>query len=180
MAHLVALLMVAGLLQVPIAVVALESAGHADEPKVTAAQGAETEQEAVAAAERTGEPVEVTSRRGERRTVRALPNGRIEVEQHLQPIRARQGGEWVGIDATLRRSGDAIVPAATTVGLRFSAGGNGPMVEMTRAGRKLALTWPQPLPEPALDGDTAVYVGVAGPDVDLRLQALPDGFATCW
>ncbi|MGW5414615.1 LamG-like jellyroll fold domain-containing protein [Actinomadura geliboluensis] len=177
MAHLVALLMVAGLLQVPIAVVALESAGHADEPKVTAAQGAETEQEAVAAAEQTGEPVEVTSRRGERRTVRALPSGRIEVEQHLQPIRARQGGEWVGIDATLRRSGDAIVPAATTVGLRFSAGGNGPMVEMTRAGRKLALTWPQSLPEPALDGDTAVYAGVAGPDVDLRLRAMPDGFA---
>ncbi|NKZ03835.1 hypothetical protein [Actinomadura latina] len=136
-----------------------------------------TEEEAVATAKRTGEPVEITSRRGETRTVRALSNGRLEVEQHVQPIRARQGGKWVDIDTRLHVSGGAVVPAATTVGLRFSTGGSGPMVQMTRAGRKLALTWPQPLPEPALDGDTAVYKGVAGPDVDLRLRALKDGFA---
>ncbi|CNF55950.1 Uncharacterised protein [Mycobacterium tuberculosis] len=153
-----------------------EPAAHADEPKA-AAGGAATEDEAVAAAKRTGESVEILSRRGESRTVRALPNGRIEVEQHVQPIRARQGGKWVDIDTNVRRAGDVIVPVAATVGLRFSTGGNGPMVQMTRGGRTLALTWPQPLPEPTLDGDTAVYKGVAGPDVDLRLRALPGGFA---
>ncbi|MFA1538069.1 hypothetical protein [Actinomadura monticuli] len=177
MAHLMALVLVAGLFQVPVASVLPASAAHADEPKSAATEGAVGEEEAVATAKQTGEPVEIVSRRGESRSVWALPNGRLEVEQHVQPIRTRQGGKWVGIDPTLHRVGDAIVPAATTVGLRFSAGGNGPMVQMTRAGRKLALTWPQALPEPTLDGDTAVYKGVAGSDVDLRLRALKDGFA---
>jgi hypothetical protein len=164
--------MVAGSLHV-LSVLALhEPAAHADEPKAAA-----SERQAVAAAGRSGEPVEITSRRGETRTVRALPNGRIEIEQHLQPIRTRKGGEWIDIDTALRRSGGAIVPAATTVGLRFSAGGDGPMAQLTRAGRTLALSWPQALPEPTLDGDTAVYKGVAGPDVDLRLRARADGFA---
>ncbi|TMQ96243.1 LamG domain-containing protein, partial [Actinomadura soli] len=168
--------LVAGLLQVPLAAVAAvapERAARADEPPKTAV----TEEKAVAAARRTGEPVEITSRRGEDRTVRALPNGRVEVQQHLRPIRARQDGEWVGIDTTLRRSADAVVPVATAVGLRFSAGGNAPMVRMTRAGRELALSWPTALPAPTLDGDTAIYQGVAGPDVDLRLRAERDGFA---
>ncbi|MGH3239740.1 MAG: hypothetical protein ACRDNL_05120, partial [Spirillospora sp.] len=162
----------AGFLQVPIVAVTRETAAHADAPK-----GKATQEKALAAARQSGEPVEILSQRGETRTVRALPNGRIEIEQHVQPIRARHNGEWADIDTTLRRSGEAIAPAATTVDLSFSGGGNGPMVQATRDGRKLALTWPQPLPEPTLDGDTAVYKGVAGPDVDLRLRALPDGFA---
>lgn len=153
------------------AAVTPEPAAHADTPKAAA-----TEEQAIATARRTGDPVEITSRRGEDRTVRALPNGRVEIQQHLRPIRARRGGGWSGIDTTLHRSGDAIVPAATTVALRFSTGGTGPMVRMTRSGRELALSWPRALPEPTLDGDTAVYHGVAGPDVDLRLRAQSDGF----
>ncbi|WP_412520610.1 LamG domain-containing protein [Actinomadura madurae] len=171
-AAFVALVMVTGLLQVPLVSVLPQTAAHADEPKTAA-----TEQQAVAQAKRSGAPVEITSRRGETHTVRALPNGRIEIEQHMQPIRTRQGAKWVDIDTALRRSGDGIVPTATTVGLRFSSGGDGPLVQMTRSGRKLSLSWPQRLPEPVLDGDTAVYKGVAGPEVDLRLQARPGGFA---
>ncbi|HEX6968977.1 MAG TPA: LamG-like jellyroll fold domain-containing protein [Micromonosporaceae bacterium] len=152
------------------------SAAHADEPKAGAG-AVVTERQAVAAARKSGDPVEITSRRGETRTVRALPNGRIEVEQHIQPIRTRKGGKWVDIDTGLHRSGGAVVPAATTVGLEFSGGGDGPMVQMTRAGHKLSLSWPTRLPEPTLEGDTAVYAGVAGPDVDLRLRARSDGFA---
>ncbi|MEU8798978.1 LamG-like jellyroll fold domain-containing protein [Spirillospora sp. NPDC048819] len=163
-------MLIAGLGQVPVA--AVPAVAHADEPTTAA-----TEQKAVAQARRSGEPVEITSRRGETRTVRALPNGRIEVEERVQPVRARRGGKWVDIDTTLRRSGEAVVPGASTVGLVFSSGGNGPMVQMTRAGRRLALSWPGSLPEPVLDGDTAVYEGVAGPDVDLRLRARADGFA---
>ncbi|TDE21965.1 LamG domain-containing protein [Actinomadura sp. 6K520] len=172
MARVLSLVLVAGLVHVPVVAALPKTAAQADEPKAEA-----TEQKALAAAKRTGEPVEITSRRGETRTVRALPNGRIEVEERLQPIRARQGGKWVSIDTTLRRSGSEVVPAATTVGLKFSSGGDGPLVQMTRAGRTLALSWPKPLPSPTLDGDTAVYEGVAGPDVDLRLRAQADGFA---
>ncbi|WP_344905477.1 LamG-like jellyroll fold domain-containing protein [Actinomadura meridiana] len=171
-ARVLTLALTAGLLQVPFAVAQSETAAHADVPK-----GAGSEKKAFAAARRTGEPVEILSQRGESRTVRALPNGRIEVEQHVQPIHARHNGTWADIDTTLRRSDGMIVPTATTVDLSFSPGGNGPMAQMTRSGRKLALSWPQALPAPTLDGDTAVYNGVAGPDVDLRLRALADGFS---
>jgi hypothetical protein len=170
------MVLVAGLLQVPVIAGVSQPVARADEGKPVST-GAVTEQEAMTAAARSGKPVEILSRRGESRTVRALPNGRVEVEQHVQPIRTRKGGKWVEIDTGLHRSDGAVVPAATTVGLRFSAGGDGPMVQMTQAGHKLALSWPSKLPEPVLDGDTAVYKGVAGPDVDLRLRARASGFA---
>ena len=84
MARVLSLVLVAGLLQVLAVGTLPETAAHADEPKAEA-----SEEKALAAAKRSGEPVEITSRRGETRTVRALPNGRIEVEERLQPIRAR-------------------------------------------------------------------------------------------
>lgn len=164
--------MVAAVLQVPSAV-SLAPIARADE---TSPKAAATEQEALKAAAESGEPVEVLAERGESRTVRALPNGRMEIEQHIQPIRTRKDGTWADIDTTLHRSGEAIVPAATAVGLRFSGGGSGPMVQMTRAGRKMALTWPQALPEPTVNGDTATYAGVLGDGVDLQLRAQADGF----
>ncbi|MBO2458109.1 LamG domain-containing protein [Actinomadura violacea] len=164
--------MVAALLQVPMVVSA--PVARADD---AAPESAATEEQAAKAARESGQPVEVLAERGETRTVRALPNGRMEVEEHIQPIRARKDGKWADIDTTLRRSGEVIVPGATAVGLRFSGGGSGPMVQMARAGHKLALTWPQALPEPTLDGDTATYAGVLGDGVDLQLRAQADGFA---
>ncbi|NKZ07307.1 LamG domain-containing protein [Actinomadura latina] len=160
------------MLQAPGVVAAPPALGDDQAPRTAA-----TEAQAVRAARDSGAPVEVLAGRGESRTVRALPNGRLEVEQHIRPIRARQDGGWADIDTGLRRSGADVVPGATTVGLRFSGGGDGPMVQMTRGGRKLALTWPQPLPEPTLSGDTATYTGVLGADVDLQLRAEADGFA---
>jgi hypothetical protein len=137
----------------------------------------ETEDQAAVEARRSGRPVEVLSQRGEHRTVRAMPSGAFEVTQHLRPVRTRQDGRWVGIDTTLRKDGATVAPAATTVGLRFSGGGQEPLVRMSRAGRELSLSWPGPLPEPLLDGDAAVYPGVLGNDIDLRVRALPDGFS---
>ncbi|XVQ11524.1 LamG domain-containing protein [Spirillospora sp. CA-255316] len=140
-------------------------------------EGAATEQQALTQARESGEPVEVLSRRGEHRTVRALPTGRLELVEHLRPVRTRQDGRWVDIDTKLRTSGSDVVPGATTVGLRLSGGGDGPLVRMSRAGRELSLSWPEKLPEPTLDGDTAVYAGVLGSDIDLRVRAEPEGFA---
>ncbi|MFG1856383.1 LamG-like jellyroll fold domain-containing protein [Actinomadura geliboluensis] len=171
------LVLVAGVVQVPGIASGVSGAVARADASEPAPAGVASEREAVAAAARSGRPVEVLSQRGESRTVRALPNGRIEVEQRLQPVRTRKAGQWVDIDTTLRRSGGGVVPAASTVGLVFSAGGDGPMVQMTRAGHRLALSWPGRLPAPVLEGDTAVYAGVAGPDVDLRLQARADGFS---
>lgn len=120
-AGVLAILMVAAVLQVP-SVVSLAPIARADD---TPPKAAATEQEALKAAAESGEPVEVLAERGESRTVRALPNGRMEVEEHIRPIRTRKDGEWADIDTTLHRSGDAVVPGATTVGLTFSGGGSG-------------------------------------------------------
>ncbi len=153
------------------------AAANPDSPAQPSLGTPATEADASALARSSGRPVEVLSQRGEHRTVNALPNGSFEVTEHLRPVRTRRDGQWVGIDTTLRRNGSGLVPAATTVGLRLSGGGQEPLVRMSRAGRELALSWPGPLPEPVLDGDTAVYQGVLGNDVDLRVRALPDGFA---
>ncbi len=136
-----------------------------------------TEAAASAAARASGRPVEVLSHRGETREVRALPNGRFEFVQHLRPVRTRREGAWADVDPTLTRlPGGGLAPAASTVELRLSDGGTGPFAVMSRAGRRLSLTWPRALPEPEVSGDTATYPEVL-PGVDLRVRAEVDGFA---
>ncbi|WP_214409288.1 LamG-like jellyroll fold domain-containing protein [Sphaerisporangium fuscum] len=135
-----------------------------------------TETEAARAARESGRPVEVLGLRGETREVQAQPQGGFVAVEHLEPVRTLKDGKWVGIDTTLRREADGtVVPAATTVDLRLSGGGDAPMLSMTRAGRRMSLSWPGRLPAPDLEGDTAVYRGVLGPDVDLRVRATADG-----
>ncbi|MFD1539856.1 LamG-like jellyroll fold domain-containing protein [Nonomuraea guangzhouensis] len=135
-----------------------------------------TEAEAARSARESGRPVEVVGLRGESREVLAQPQGGFVAVEHLEPVRTFRDGTWVGIDTTLRRDPDgSIRPAATTIDLRLSGGGDTPMLSMTRAGRRMSLSWPGRLPVPELDGDTAVYRGVFGPDVDLRVRATADG-----
>ncbi|MGW4232743.1 LamG-like jellyroll fold domain-containing protein [Streptomyces sp. NPDC004980] len=135
-----------------------------------------TEDEALAEAGRTGRKVEVTSARGESRDVFATPEGRLEAREYLRPVRTREGGAWVAIDTTLAVTADGTVePKATSEGLSFSGGGEGPLVRLERAGRALEFSWPGQVPEPTLDGDTATYADIL-PDVDLRLGAQEDGF----
>ncbi|MDT0318577.1 LamG-like jellyroll fold domain-containing protein [Streptomyces millisiae] len=86
-------------------------------------------------------------------------------------------GEWEAVDTDLEvREDGSVGPRAATAQLNFSGGGDGPLVELERSGRELALVWPEELPEPELAGDTALYRDVL-PDVDLRLTAQPDGFS---
>ncbi|MGH3736072.1 MAG: hypothetical protein ACRDT6_10700 [Micromonosporaceae bacterium] len=62
--------------------------------------------------------------------------------------------------------------------MSFSAGGTSqPLVRLSSAGRELTLRWPGRLPRPELAGDTATYRDVL-PGVDLRLQAMPQGYNT--
>ncbi|MGP4112294.1 LamG-like jellyroll fold domain-containing protein [Streptomyces sp. 4N509B] len=117
------------------------------------------------------------SLRGESREVFAHPDGTLEAREYLRPVWTREDGEWREVDTTLAVGPDGVVvPGATTVGLAFSGGGvDDPLVQMTRAGRVLELSWPGSLPAPELDGAEAVYRDVL-PDVDLRMGATPDGF----
>ncbi|MFF3768140.1 LamG-like jellyroll fold domain-containing protein [Streptomyces sp. NPDC001922] len=114
--------------------------------------------------------------RGESSEVFATPDGKLEAREHLRPVRTRVDGKWMPIDTALAATdGGLVAPKATTVDLTFSGGGDKPLVRMTKAGRKLALSWPTALPAPLLQGDTATYRDVL-PGVDLRMGAQEDGF----
>ncbi len=153
-----------------------ESTSVVSEAGSSGARAAVTEMEALDQAGRVGEPVEVLSLRGESSEVFATPDGNLEAREYLRPNRARLDGAWHSIDTDLAETGDGTVaPAATTVGLEFSGGGDAPLVRMTKAGRELELSWPGGLPVPKLQGNTALYPEVLS-GVDLRLGAQEDGF----
>ncbi|MFI6920942.1 LamG-like jellyroll fold domain-containing protein [Nonomuraea spiralis] len=135
-----------------------------------------TETEAAAEAVRSGRPVEVLGLRGEAREVYAQPGGGFVATEHLFPVRTLKDGAWAPVDTTLVKAEDGSVgPVAAPVGVRLSGGGDGAMLALTRAGRTMSLTWPGTLPAPELQGDTALYRGVLGPDVDLRVQVSARG-----
>ncbi|MCT9006618.1 LamG domain-containing protein [Streptomyces rhizosphaerihabitans] len=120
--------------------------------------------------------MEITSRRNESSELYATPAGKLEAVEHMRPVRARVDGAWTPIDNTLVRNADGTVtPKATATGITFSGGGEGPLVQLEQAGKKLAFSWPKPLPEPDISADTVTYPSVL-PDVDLQLRADGDGF----
>ncbi|MEV1027101.1 LamG-like jellyroll fold domain-containing protein [Streptomyces sp. NPDC050264] len=143
-----------------------------------ASAGVATEAEALRAAKKSGEPVEVLAQRGESREVYATPDGNLEAREYLRPVWARSGKSWKHVDTTLTRREDGTVePAATAVKLAFSGGGDKqPLVRIERAGREASLSWPTSLPTPVVEGSVATYPSVL-PDVDLRMTAQEDGFS---
>ena len=136
-------------------------------------------EQALTQAQQTGEPVEVVGQRTENTTTYANPDGlTFTLDESTSPVRVRtSGGSWTTPDATLQVGADGLVePKAAEVGLAFSDGGSDdPLVSIAHGGRSMALTWPDALPKPVLDGDSAVYADVF-PGVDLRLTASVDGY----
>ncbi|MGI5440441.1 FG-GAP-like repeat-containing protein [Streptomyces shenzhenensis] len=147
-------------------------------PDKALVQGESAEEtQALAKAAETGEQVEVLSRRTEASQVFANPSGSFTEERYATAQWARKGNRLVDIDTGLHRSDDGTIsPQATTVGLTFSGGGDGPLATITRDGRSISLTWPTALPQPSISGDTVTYPDVL-PDVDLKLRAGASGFA---
>ncbi|MGV9942623.1 hypothetical protein [Streptomyces sp. NPDC003401] len=147
-----------------------------------AAEGTPARSEAVQAlteAGETGERVEVVGERSQDTTVYANPDGEtFTLEQSAVPVRvATAGGGWRTPDATLvRRSDGSVVPEAAAVDMKFSGGGaDDPLVRIEKGGRSLALGWLDALPEPELDGTSALYRDVLK-DVDLKVTASAEGF----
>ncbi|MEU6380400.1 LamG domain-containing protein [Streptomyces sp. NPDC046909] len=139
--------------------------------------------DALAAAESTGVQVEVPALRTEYATTYANPDGlSFTLENSAVPVRVKtddvdDNDGWVTPDATLEtRSDGSVGPKAAAVDIAFSGGGDGSdLVSVTRDGRALSLGWPGELPEPTLDGDSALYSEVL-PGVDLKLTASVEGF----
>ncbi|MFF3394741.1 LamG-like jellyroll fold domain-containing protein [Streptomyces sp. NPDC002669] len=153
---------------------------------IAAAATAETEspelsegQKALAAAKESGERVEVVGQRSEQTTVFANPDGyTFTLQESAVPVRvSKAGGGWQNPDATLEKRADgSVAPRAAAPQIVFSGGGdNEPLARISRQGRSIELTWPGVLPEPKLEGASAVYSNVL-PDVDLRVTATVESF----
>ncbi|MFE9241614.1 VCBS repeat-containing protein [Streptomyces sp. NPDC007007] len=156
-------------------------AASAAEPETTPAFAepkSDPESEARAKAARTGRPAEVLAQRTETTQVFANPDGTFTQDTYALPKFVRQGSRLVSIDTTLKTNADGSVsPRATEVDVRLSGGGNGPLATVVRDGRSMSWTWPDSLPEPAVDGDTVTYGDVLN-DVDLKVKANPAGFTS--
>ncbi|MCW3845580.1 LamG domain-containing protein, partial [Micromonospora yasonensis] len=103
-------------------------------------------------------------------TLTARPDGTVELTQSAVPTRTRVDGQWKNLDPTLVRHADGSITAAVTTNqVRLSAGGTGPLAELTSGDRAVSLTAPMPLPAPVLSGPTATYPDVL-PGVDLTVR----------
>ncbi|WP_432197264.1 LamG domain-containing protein [Streptomyces sp. bgisy027] len=136
-------------------------------------------QRALAEAREMGKRVEVTGERTERTTVYANPDGfTFTLEESAVPVRVpTSGGGWRTPDAALEVRGDGrVAPKAAAMEMEFSGGGDaGPLVKISERGRSVQLDWPGKLPQPELDGTSALYPEVLS-GVDLKVTASVEGF----
>lgn len=130
------------------------------------------ESSALAAARASGQRVEVLAKRTERAEVFANPSGTLTMELHNQPVRVRRADAWAPVDAALHVQDGWLVPAAAVVDFRFSTGGDGPVLVLSKGDKRLTLGWPGRLPAPVVKGDRATYPEVL-PGVDLQAVAQP-------
>jgi hypothetical protein len=162
---------------VSMAVVAPTSASAAPTPSTMSIVEPIDQAEAMRLAWKTREPVEVLAERTETSQTFANPDGTLRTREHATPVRAKRGTSWVPIDDELKVDGKVVVPKATTLDVRFSGGGDGPMLTLASGERSLALSWPYgALPTPDLADNTATYAEVL-PGVDLKLTAYADSFS---
>ncbi|MFD0560130.1 concanavalin A-like lectin/glucanase superfamily protein [Stackebrandtia endophytica] len=156
----------------------LNGSATTDDECASPATHLEFESEAVALATACGVPVEISSAGSPDTEVFAEPDGQVRVSSYVEPIRARlDSGEWAPIDTTLStHSSGRIIPANTVFPVSFSPGGDAALAVGDNADGRFALSWPDPLPEPSLTGDTATYPEVL-PGVDLTVTATAAGFS---
>ncbi|WP_225890936.1 LamG-like jellyroll fold domain-containing protein [Streptomyces dioscori] len=134
------------------------------------------EQKASQEAVGSGKAVEVGELTTGTSRVVANPDGTFTAEAATSPERVRKNGLWTGIDTTLvQRPDGSLVPRAAE-DVRLSGGGkDAPLARLVTGDKEYAVSSPWTLPKPEVDGSSAVYRSVL-PDVDLAVQAHPDGF----
>nr|MDT0520022.1 LamG-like jellyroll fold domain-containing protein [Streptomyces sp. DSM 41633] len=140
-------------------------------PKRPTTERERAEEAALAEAKRTGKPVPVATATTETDTLVANPNGSLGLTRSVTPLRTKRDGKWVDLDATLVKAGDGTLrPKASVGSLALSGGGTTPLATLDQDGKQLVLSWPEPLPTPALEGDSALYREVV-PGTDLKVTA---------
>jgi hypothetical protein len=158
-------------------VLASPSAGAAEARAVSCVDEQLNEAAARAMVAVCGRRVEVLSERTEFSQTFVNPDGSFTFEESIEPVRVRQGSSWVPVDTTLKLTAQGVVAKASVLPVVLSPGGDGPLARLSHGDRELSMSWPTRLPVPVLEGDTAIYRGVLGPDVDLRVTVSPLGFS---
>ncbi|MFI6899109.1 LamG domain-containing protein [Streptomyces sp. NPDC050256] len=147
-------------------------------PRTAEAADSTEGQQALAQAAASGSRVEVVGERSERGTVFANPDGAtFTLEHSVVPVRvAKADGGWQVPDPTLvRRADGSVGPKAASIDVAFSRGGSDPLATISDQGRRLTVEWPETLPEPQLDGPSALYPEVMA-GVDLKVTATVESF----
>ncbi|SPF04352.1 Cell wall-associated polypeptide CWBP200 [Streptomyces sp. MA5143a] len=122
-----------------------------------------------------GQRVEAVSERAADSTTWVNPDGSLTTETASGDIRVREGGQWKPIDTTLVDTGSSLEPKTAVADVALSDGGSGDFASVSRGALTFGLDWGRDLPEPRVNGATAVYPSVV-PDGDLHVTALPHGF----
>ncbi|SCE72700.1 RHS repeat-associated core domain-containing protein [Micromonospora mirobrigensis] len=136
---------------------------------------------ALATARLTKKKVRITGMTSETSEFWALPDGRVEAEVHLGPVRLRDGksGGWKPVDFTLVPQADGSVAGrAHPAGLRLSGAagaGEHDLATVQADGGTVSLGWSGPLPAPVVEGTKATYAEVR-PGVDLVVESTRTGF----
>ncbi|GAA1983151.1 ricin-type beta-trefoil lectin domain protein [Catenulispora subtropica] len=133
---------------------------------------------AIATARKTHKEVPIPEATTAYATMVANPDGTVSANSHIAPQRAKVNGAWAPIDTTLATGADGkLHTKATVTAITLSGGGTTPLaVTDDGAGHVLTLTWPKPLPKPAISGSTATYPAVL-PGVDLQVTASATGIS---
>ena len=131
---------------------------------------------AVAGAAAEGEPVEDLSQRTGSVTVTANETGTFTRTDYGDPIRIKRAGEWVDVDYTLVEKDGAWVPKASPVDVTIDGGSAKEAARVTfDDGKSLAVTWPEDLPEPTVEGGVATYE--LSDSTDLLVAVTGTGFS---
>ncbi|MEU1180326.1 hypothetical protein ABZ464_22220 [Streptomyces sp. NPDC005820] len=105
----------------------------------------------------------------------ANPDGTTTAESYAGPVRVEQAdGTWRTVDTGLTEVGPHLEPQVSPADVTVSDGGDRALVSVTRGSKVFGLDWPEKLPAPTVDGDTASYD--AGDDATLTVKALSPGF----
>jgi len=110
-----------------------------------------------AAAEK--KPVEDLSRRTESSTTVVNPNGSFTLRDYQGPVRVKVDGRWADVDQTLVKQDDGNYrPKVSATDIVIGGGGNNEAGQVTlEDGHTVAITWPETLPDPTIDGNVATY-----------------------
>lgn len=122
-------------------------------------------------------PVEDVSQRDEVTRVFANPEGTWTARTASAPERVQDAtGVWHDIDTTLVETDSGLEPLHAATDVVLSAGGDKTFAAVTEHGRDLAWRWPNVLPAPMVEGNTATYEGVVAGG-DLVVSASTTGFS---